>query len=137
MVLDELVSNSRNNTPFPLHTRRNALKWLIGKGVQGRRPVIATFGQALPLFQQRLEIACAQEYKEWTLTEWDPSRSPDSIDVLVWFGTTGSGNVVESPDSQIVQAIHNLVARGKGVLLSMCPWGFEQVSVSGKNSGVC
>ena len=57
-------------------------------------------------------------------------KAAPSCDVVVWIGETGSGDVVESttkiettPYADLLTFVH----RGGGLVVGMCPWGFEQV----------
>jgi hypothetical protein len=59
-----------------------------------------------------------------------PAQDP-SCQVVLWMGTTGSGNVV--PKEADIRATEfawflPFLERGGGLIVSMCPWGFEQVS---------
>lgn len=59
------------------------------------------------------------------VNEQDPS-----CNVIVWIGTTGSGNVMSKyTDIRTTEFgfLLNFVERGGGLVVSMCPWGFESV----------
>lgn len=42
-------------------------------------------------------------------------------------GTQGSGNVCEIADAYKYKEIISFIQGGGGLLVAMCPWGFEQV----------
>eukprot|EP00048_Salpingoeca_helianthica_P008175 m.119661 g.119661 ORF g.119661 m.119661 type:complete len:717 (-) comp14532_c0_seq5:37-2187(-) len=59
-----------------------------------------------------------------------PAQDP-TCDVVLWMGTTGSGNVV--PKEADIRATEfawflPFMERGGGLIVSMCPWGFEQIT---------
>lgn len=59
-----------------------------------------------------------------------PAQDPTCA-VVIWLGTTGSGNIV--PKEADIRATEfgwllPFMERGGGLVLSMCPWGFEQVT---------
>jgi hypothetical protein len=95
-------------------------------GPLGRVPRVGCLGHALSWLAERLHEAGLGELVE--VVEWE-----DNCDVVIWIGETGSGDVCESTvdiSTTLYGQLLPFMERGGGLIVAMCPWGFEQVCSS-------
>eukprot|EP00043_Microstomoeca_roanoka_P019774 m.229673 g.229673 ORF g.229673 m.229673 type:complete len:799 (+) comp17056_c0_seq1:2015-4411(+) len=107
---------------------RNSLRWLCGSQQldKQQRPVVGILGKKVRFLDQLLSRIGLD--KEMTAVEFDLSSPHPQPQVIIWLGKQGSGDVCPLEQAYEYQPIIDFVRSGGGLLVAMCPWGFEQVT---------
>ncbi|EGD77233.1 hypothetical protein PTSG_08326 [Salpingoeca rosetta] len=128
-----IVHTAKRTKPMPHAATllRNCVQWLCHLDTETSRassddkPLLAIVGKPLQ-FVERL-LAALHLADTIDVCEWDPQHGEPPQAVL-WMGTRGSGDVCSLADAGEWKHVVDFVQQGGGLLVAMCPWGFEQIT---------